>query len=133
MNKLSFCAVETANLVRHSFASDEHKETLGGESGPGIFLIGDQGVYLLSTGNPGQPNPKKKGSLKVVYAEGCDPSKDEDNWYDNKARTFGHDDGLEYLPISEADLKFLETAKTVVIEFNDETLSVSFVKARTFH
>lgn len=58
---------------------------------PGLWLVGDQGVYILSNG-------KLADGIKplVVYAEGCDPNKDDD-WFEVKRRTFGGDDGVDFI------------------------------------
>ena len=58
---------------------------------PGLWLVGDQGVYLMSNGKLAED-----GKPFVVYAEECDPNKN-DEWFDVKRRTFGGDDGVEFL------------------------------------
>ena len=54
-----------------------------------ITLVGDQGVYLMSFAQ----KVEKGQSRTVVYAKGCNPEKDGDDWYENKGRLFGGDDG----------------------------------------
>ncbi len=58
---------------------------------PGVWLVGDQGVYLISNGNllEGQ-------RPLVVYAEECDPKSNPDYWH-YKHQHFGGDDGVEFL------------------------------------
>ncbi|HEY8357763.1 MAG TPA: DUF3085 domain-containing protein [Ramlibacter sp.] len=58
---------------------------------PGIWLVGDQGVYIMSNG-------KLAGGQKalVTYAEQCHPKGDID-WWDYKRRHFGADDGIEFI------------------------------------
>ncbi|MGN7958880.1 DUF3085 domain-containing protein [Agrobacterium radiobacter] len=55
----------------------------GKDEQPGLWLVGDHGVYLLSNG-------KLAGGQKpfVVYAEECNPATDDD-WFEVKRRTFG--------------------------------------------
>lgn len=62
---------------------------------PGLWLVGDEGVYLLSNGRLAE-------GLKalVVYALECDPSTNPDYWH-YKHRHFGGDDGIEYLAADE--------------------------------
>jgi hypothetical protein len=62
---------------------------------PGLWLVGDHGVYLMSNGAPGMMRPDGKSAV-VAYADGIDPKKDKD-WWDAKRHTFGGDDGSVYL------------------------------------
>ena len=52
-----------------------------------VVLVGDEGVYLMSFDDREHPRT-------IVYAAGCDPGKDED-WYGNKRRLYGGDDGAD--------------------------------------
>jgi hypothetical protein len=58
---------------------------------PGLWLVGDQGVYIMS-------NRKLSGGTRalVIYAEQCHPKGDID-WWDYKRRHFGADDGIEFV------------------------------------
>lgn len=58
---------------------------------PGIWLVGDQGVYIMSNG-------KLADRMRplVVYAEECHPTGNPD-WWHYKQRHFGGDDGIEFL------------------------------------
>ncbi|TIQ41899.1 MAG: DUF3085 domain-containing protein [Mesorhizobium sp.] len=58
---------------------------------PGLWLVGDHGVYLCSNGE------LAKGAKPLVaYAEECDPHRNDD-WFEAKRRTFGGDDGVDFL------------------------------------
>ncbi len=58
---------------------------------PGLWLVGDEGVYLMSNGKlvDGQ-------QALVIYSEQCHPKGDID-WWDYKRRHFGGDDGIEFI------------------------------------
>lgn len=57
----------------------------------GLWLVGDHGVYLCSNG------ALSEGAKPLVaYAEDCHPDQNED-WIEVKRRTFGGDDGLDFL------------------------------------
>ncbi len=58
---------------------------------PGFWLVGDEGVYIISNG-------KLAGGQKplVVYSNECHP-KGSDDWWDYKCRHFGGDDGIEFI------------------------------------
>ena len=61
---------------------------------PGLWLVGDEGVYIMSNGKLAE-GPK----ALVIYAEQCHPKGNID-WWDYKRRHFGADDGIEFI---EAD------------------------------
>ncbi|EJN06849.1 DUF3085 domain-containing protein [Phyllobacterium sp. YR531] len=58
---------------------------------PGLWIVGDHGVYLCSNGE------LAKGATPLVaYAEECDPHRNDD-WFEVKRWTFGGDDGVDFL------------------------------------
>jgi len=58
---------------------------------PGLWLVGDQGVYIMSNGKL----PDGQSPL-VVYSEECHPVGNPD-WFHYKHRHFGGDDGIEFI------------------------------------
>lgn len=61
---------------------------------PGFWLVGDQGVTIMSNGK------LAKGQKPlVVYSTECHPQGDPD-WWDYKRRHFGRDDGVEFIDAS---------------------------------
>lgn len=82
------------------------KPLYGQETGKGLWLVGDQGVYLMPNTTDGKHNRDRKENetLLVVYARECDPTAlDFDAWWENKRSSFGADDGVDFL-----DLKTIE-------------------------
>lgn len=71
-----------------------------GEVKPTLTLVGDSGLYLL--GNQISDEPASK-SGHLVYAKGCNPSSDDD-FYDEKQRIWGGDDGSVSIPLEWVDL-----------------------------
>lgn len=74
----------------------------GEETGKGLWLVGDQGVYLMPNTTDGihSKNRQKDEPLLVVYAQECDPTKLEfDTWWENKRASFGSDDGVEFFDL----------------------------------
>lgn len=61
------------------------------QASPGLWLVGDQGVYIMANGKL----PKGEKPF-VVYSEQCHPRGDID-WWDYKRRYFGGDDGVEFI------------------------------------
>ncbi len=62
---------------------------------PGLWLVGDEGVYIISNGK--LANGQRP---LVVYSDECHPNGNPD-WWDYKRRYFGGDDGIEFI---DADL-----------------------------
>ncbi len=63
----------------------------GKDEKPGLWLVGDQGVYILSNGKLAEGD-----RALVVYSEECHPVGNPD-WWHYKHRHFGGDDGIEFL------------------------------------
>ena len=58
---------------------------------PGLWLVGDQGVYIMSNGKLADGDRPL-----VVYADECHPVGNPD-WFHYKHRHFGGDDGIEFI------------------------------------
>ncbi|QPC88848.1 DUF3085 domain-containing protein (plasmid) [Mesorhizobium sp. NBSH29] len=58
---------------------------------PGLWLVGDQGVYIMSNGKLGHGDRPL-----VVYSDECHPVGNPD-WFHYKHRHFGGDDGIEFI------------------------------------
>lgn len=69
----------------------------GKDQKPGLWLVGDHGVYLMSNGQL-----LDGAKPLVVYAEECDPSTNDD-WFDVKRRTFGGDDGVDFVDAEQLE------------------------------
>ena len=64
--------------------------------GPGLWLIGDIGIYIMS--NIPADELRAGGLNHVAYAQESDPSKvSRDEWVRVKHQAFGMDDGIEFL------------------------------------
>lgn len=108
---LKFDSAILKELIDHAKASTEWSMGYASNTppAPALFLVGDEGVYLMSNGKPGLPKDEEAAakqaageeffSHKVAYAKGCSP-----NDFDcraNKLRIFGGDDGAETLPVAD--------------------------------
>jgi len=61
---------------------------------PGLHLVGDDGVYLVSNGRPALMASERM--QRVAYAKECDPeTMDPDTVWGAKNESFGGDDGVE--------------------------------------
>lgn len=95
----------------------------GKDEKPGLWLVGDQGVYLLSNGKlPDGTKPL------VVYAEDCDP-RTNDDWFDVKRRTFGGDDGVDFIGAEqlEAMMAAAPEATHLHIAFLQDSMQLTLV------
>jgi hypothetical protein len=76
------------------------------KTGKGLWLVGDQGVYLMpnTTDGPRAASRKPGDGNFVVYARECDPTKLEfDTWWANKRASFGGDDGVEFIAMADIE------------------------------
>lgn len=141
MAKLRFKASDVRRIVEHSLAAPRHRERLvdfdmttgkaitAPVEAPSVLLVHDEGVYLMSGGEPRDiPNPERRrhgnGRSYVAYASGCDPRKDPD-WYETARSLVGGDDFGESLPWA-ADIKArLDAgAKSIVLNFGKRGISL---------
>jgi hypothetical protein len=67
----------------------------GKDEEPGLWLVGDHGVYVMSNGHIAYGE-----RAMVVYADQCNPDTDPD-WYDYKVHHFGGDDDVVFLAAVE--------------------------------
>lgn len=104
----SFAAKDLLPLVEHALKSTDHSMPYGvNDPEPGLLLVHDEGVYLMSNGKPhqsaGDPdNPKR---AKVVYARGWGPQSH-----------LGGDDFVDFIPTGTlgaiSKLQFVEIELT---------------------
>jgi hypothetical protein len=81
-----------ADAAAHGGFRNPHYGTRPGDGEKsGIWLVGDEGVYIMSNGKLAEGQ-----RALVIYAEQCHPKSDTD-WWDYKRRHFGADDGIEFI------------------------------------
>lgn len=94
------------------------------EAGIGLWLVGDEGVYVMSNGKLAEGQRPL-----VVYAEECDPKTNPDYWH-YKRRNFGGDDGVEF--IDAVELEALVAAQPdathLRITMDDTSLSLGLIR-----
>ena len=95
----------------------------GKDEKPGVWLVGDEGVYIMSNGKLAEGT---RGL--VIYAEQCHPKGDFD-WWDYKRRHFGADDGIEFieaerlLPLFDRNLR----ATHLNVELTETEIALSLI------
>jgi Protein of unknown function (DUF3085) len=94
--KLHFPWAEVSKALDEARSASSVQPLYGADTGPGLWLVGDQGVYLM----PNTTSTKRT----IVYAHECDPTKlDFETWWANKRASFGGDDGVEFIGLKEID------------------------------
>lgn len=90
------------------FRMDELKKLVMKDEVQSLYLVGDQGIYIMSFDQNEQRD--------IIYAKGCNPEKDTD-WYSNKCSLYGGDDGgddvshlIPVIATSKASLLQIELA-----------------------
>jgi hypothetical protein len=96
----------------------------GKDEKPGLWLVGDEGVYLLSNGKLAEGQRPL-----VVYAEECDPKTNPDYWH-YKRQHFGGDDGIEFLDAERLvkQIAAVPRATHVRIEMTDTSMSITPIR-----
>jgi hypothetical protein len=133
MPTLTFDAADVRRVVEHSINAptqgeqlvdydDNFKAITKPVEAPAVLLVHDQGVYLMSNG---QPRDIVKGeSSFVAYAKGCHPDRDPD-WYDTAHALVGGDDFGETLPWARELKQLIDSgAKTVSLKFTQSTIEI---------
>lgn len=94
------------------------------EARAGVWLVGDEGVYLLSNGKLADGQ-----RALVVYAEECDPKSNPDYWH-YKRRHFGGDDGVDFLDASELErlIAAAPDATHLRIVMDDTSMSLGLIR-----
>jgi Protein of unknown function (DUF3085) len=105
--------------------------TFAGEKAKGLWLVGDDGVYLMANTIDGPRAKQRRPADKhfVVYANECDPTKlTFDAWWAAKNETFGGDDGYELIPLADIEAMLASRPDASPVElsigFNRNQLSI---------
>lgn len=94
---------------------------------PGLFLVHDQGVYLMSNGVPTDMDSEQ--TAYVAFAEHCNPKTDQD-WWDNARELVGGDDFVEVLPIDRTFLDKCGRYEELEVTIQGDEISWKFAKPR---
>src|ERR1700733_869556 len=94
--KLHFPWADVSKALDEVRSATGIRPLYGTDTGPGLWLVGDQGVYLM---------PNTTGTKRtIVYARECDPTKlDFETWWANKRASFGGDDGVEFVDLKDIE------------------------------
>jgi Protein of unknown function (DUF3085) len=134
MPRLIFNATDVRRVVEHSVDAPKQAEMLvdyDSKTGkaitkpvpaPSVLLVHDQGVYLMSNGEP--RDIIKDQTSFVAYARGCHPIADDD-WWETSRALVGGDDFGECLPWANEFKALLDRgAKTIALDFRDDAIEI---------
>jgi hypothetical protein len=136
MATLTFAAPAVLELLRHAIAAPKHSSPYSQEDpGPGLFLVKDEGVYLMSNGKPGLPG--ENAANKVVYAKGYEPLTEArrdgtDTWgerYEKIRDAVGGDDFGEFLPADS--FKGLQPQDKLTIRISATAIDLTIIPGPT--
>jgi hypothetical protein len=135
--RLSFDRAGVMRLLAHAKAAPAHQPTYGekGPVGPALWIVGDQGVYLMSNGKPGllaTGARYKPNQQFVVYAKEIDPTVlPFDTWWERKRQSFGGDDGADSIAVAEIEsaLATYTAERALMLDLTPKAISlVSYVR-----
>lgn len=129
---LHFTQTLVRTLLAHSETAAERRPTISqaGTPGPGLWLVGDEGVYLLSNGLPRllrEPIGGTPARNLVCYAEEANPETlSRDRADAAKQASFGGDDGVEFLDAADlrTALASYPDGEPLELEVTPETIAV---------
>lgn len=106
--RLTFSRASVRRCLIHAQESEKHRlaysQSFNGatQTGAGLWLVKDEGVYLLSNGDPADKIDGAGDSLFVAYAKEAnplDPDQEFDDWWGAGREIMGPDDCVEYLSL----------------------------------
>jgi DUF3085 family protein len=104
--KLTFPWTDVTRALEELHTAQTTRTLYEAETGKGLWLVGDHGVYLMPNTTDGRINGNRAPDDMhfVVYASECDPTKmDFDEWGRNKRASFGGDDGVDFIPLADIE------------------------------
>jgi len=119
--KLTFPYAGIARLIEETKSAPKHIKYHDRETGPGLWLVGDSGVYLMS--NRAREDGEKP---QVVYGVECNPKElTFDTWWSIKRATFGADDGVEFLDLADIERLMGSKPAALTIYFNPDSFELA--------
>ena len=132
MSKFVFDGIAVLELLAHAKAAPRTVSPYGltEDPGPGVMLVKDDGVYLMSNGEPGLRGTETTN--KVVYAQGYEAlpatASVEERMarYDKIRDAAGGDDFAEFIPAKS--LTALEAGGSLQVELSADKMTIAIVR-----
>ena len=115
--------VDLRNLAQQTLKAKKFNIPYTNEttSKKGIYLVKDDGIYLMNAFSLAKGKAPKEEGL-VVYAEGYDPSTNENVWEDSYL--VSSDDFGEFLEMTPIMLASVHNGSDITIVLSDETIEM---------
>lgn len=132
MAKFVFDGVAVLELLAHAKAAPRNVSpyNLTPDPGPGLMLVKDDGIYLMSNGEPGLRGTETAN--KVAYAQGYEALPNTASMEERMARydkvrdAAGGDDFAEFVPAKS--LAPLEPRGSLEVELSADKMTISIVR-----
>ena len=126
MAVLTFKTADLLPIVKHALEGTGH--SMGYEGGapcPALFIVKDEGAYLMS--NAKRTEEEVKASVGLLYAKGYDPNKmDLAELYDKSHDNLGGDDFAETFPIDQKWVENCHKFKVFKVKITSRLINVTF-------
>jgi len=130
--KFVFDGIAVLELLAHAKAAPRTVSPYGlaEDPGPGVMLVKDDGVYLMSNGEPGLRGTETTN--KVVYAQGYEAlpvtasMEERMARYDKIRDAAGGDDFAEFIP--ESSLTALEAGGSLQVELSADKMTIGIIR-----
>lgn len=122
--RLRFEMVALLPLIEHCKKAKEHRAPYMGKPEPALWLVKDDGIYLMSSGKPAQDRPDGTKGVRVVYARSFEP--DAPDCWERARFAVGGDDFVETLPLDWFTKALEQKAPYVVILFGKKSLGIEY-------
>ncbi|CAA0129144.1 Uncharacterised protein [Starkeya nomas] len=111
-------------LMNGGFRNPHYGLAPGKDEKPGVWLVDDEGVYIMSNGKLADGQRPL-----VIYAEECDPKTNPDYWH-YKRQYFGGDDGSDFLDaeLLVRSIEALPSATHLTIAMTDDSMSITPIR-----
>lgn len=130
---LHFNSAEVRRLIEHTEAGSKHP-TLYDQANtakPGLWLVGDSGVYIMSNAEPGLLSEGGKDKIFVAYAAEVNPhTLPFEAWWEAKHNSFGGDDGAEFLELDAIKEALAQGHDTIALDVTKNTIAVLIPKTK---
>lgn len=129
---MGICVFKTEEIKRCAQHALQSKQWGMGYSDekpqPALFFVHDQGVYCMSNGRPA--DIVEGNAAFCAFADGCDPKKNEEDWWEESRHLVGGDDFAETILVNEEFLKSCELYSVMEVHLTETQMEVIFAEPR---